>query len=163
MHWQGTLTEVVETECYKRTILYQISAILNLLDPSAPDSRVASLGDSGGEARLPNFPSARSPTSPPPATPLPAVVPPPPPLFLLSFFPSSFSSDLRRPEAWPSSPPDADRLPSQTGGKGCTGDSQIWPCMSRSLAASVHPRARGRLRRRPTAVATRGRAGSGPL
>lgn len=171
MHWQDTLTEVIETECYKRTILYQISAVLNLLDPSAPDSCVASLGNSGGEARLPNLPSARSPTSWPPATPPPAVVasaPPPsllfPPSLLpsLSFFPSSFSSDVRRPVAWPSSLPSADRLPSRTGGKGCMGDSQIWPCRSRfgGFRASWGKRP---LRRRLMVVAARGRAGSGRL
>nr|ABA92217.1 hypothetical protein LOC_Os11g11900 [Oryza sativa Japonica Group] len=46
-------------------------------------------------------------------------------------FPCDMSVNLRRPVAWPSSPPSADRLPSRTGGKGCTGDSQIWPCRSR--------------------------------
>lgn len=121
MNWQDTLTEVVETECYKRTILYQISAVLNLLNPSAPDSRVASLGDSGVEARLPNLPSARSPTSPPPATPLPAVVA---------------------------------SAPVAKAARGTAKSGHVGP----DLAASTHPGARGRLLRRPTAMA----AGGGP-
>ena len=87
---------------------------------------------------------------------------PPPLLPSLSFFPSSFSSDVRRPVAWPSSLPSADRLPSRTGGKGCMGDSQIWPCRSRfgGFRASWGKRP---LRRRLMVVAARGRAGSGRL